>query len=115
MLRLWREADEVIALSVGYVEVRATIARRLPNGAARRARRLLDTYWQQIETVAADDVLVDAAARIADEHRLRALDALHLAAARHVRQHDIVFVTWDNELARAARADSFATVGVGPD
>jgi uncharacterized protein len=55
-------------------------------------------------------VVVDAAARAADRHRLRALDAVHLACAIRIQEDGLVLATWDAELATAARATGFATV-----
>jgi predicted nucleic acid-binding protein len=59
--------------------------------------------------VPVDDELVGRAARAADTHRLRALDALHLAAAERIREPGLVFATWDAELEGAARRAGFAT------
>ena len=113
MLDIWREADDVGSVSIGYIEVRAAIARRLPSPVRARARALLDEYWQEIQTVAVDDRLLALAAHAADTHGLRALDALHLAAAQELREPGLVFVTWDDELGRAARAAGFAIAPAG--
>ena len=110
MLGIWLDADEVVCVSLGYVEVRATIARRFRPRVAARVRWLLDDRWQQVQTIPVDDLLVDLAAHIAESHRLRALDAVHLAAATEVKTDDLVFATWDKELAQAARASGFAVV-----
>ena len=107
---MWHAADEVACVSIGYVEVRGAIARRLPPRAGSRARRQLDEYWQAIQTVAVDDALVGLAALIADLRRLRTMDALHLAAAEKVREVGLVLATWDAELGRAARDAGFATI-----
>jgi predicted nucleic acid-binding protein len=107
---VWHAADEVSCVSIGYVEVRGAIARRLSARAGSRARERLDEYWQAIQTVAVDDALVGLAAQIADVRRLRTLDALHLAAAERVREVGLVLATWDAELGRAARDASFATI-----
>jgi predicted nucleic acid-binding protein len=107
---VWNAAEEVACVSIGYVEVRGAIARRLSPRAGNRARGKLDGYWQAIETVAVDDALVGHAAQIADVRRLRTLDALHLAAAERVREVGLVVATWDAELGRAARDAGFATV-----
>lgn len=112
MRDVWDAAEEVSCVSIGYVEVRGAIARRLPPRAADRARSELAEYWQTIETVAVDDTLVGLAARIADVRRLRTLDALHLAAAEEIGDVGLVFGTWDAELGRAARDAGFATIPV---
>jgi predicted nucleic acid-binding protein len=110
LLAAWHEADDVICVTIGYVELRAAIARRLAPRAQARARRLLDGRWQDVQTVTVDAELVRRAARVADTHRLRALDALHLAAAERIREPGLVFATWDAELERAARDAGFATL-----
>jgi predicted nucleic acid-binding protein len=107
---LWAEADQIACVTIGYVEVRATIARRLSGRGASRARRQLNEYWQAVVVLAVDDDLVDRAARVADVHRLRALDALHLAAAKQSRDRELVFATWDDELRRAAQNAGLATI-----
>jgi predicted nucleic acid-binding protein len=108
MLELWDAADNVVCLNVGYVEGRAGLARRAPRAPA-SARRLLDYYWEQIDIVEVEPSLIRLAARITEEHRLRALDALHLATAVQIAG-ELTFATWDSELADAARAEGFATV-----
>lgn len=113
MFDAWLGADELSCVSIGYLEVRAAIARRLPRRARPRARHLLDEYWQAVETVAVDDTLLALAAHAADAHGLRALDALHLAAAQEIQEAGLVFVTWDEELGRAARAAGFAIAPAG--
>jgi hypothetical protein len=109
---LWIEADEIACVSIGYVEVRAMIARRLPARAAAPARRRLDRYWDEIDAVAIDDDLVGLAARVTDRYRLRALDALHLATAQLIGGPEVVLATWDVELRQAARDAGFATLPV---
>ena len=105
----WDEADEVLSAGVAYVESRAAIARRLSGQVAVDARRELEKLWDALEVVAVDDQLIESAARVADVHRLRALGALHLAAAQRLVVHGLVFCCWDRELRRAARNTGFAT------
>jgi predicted nucleic acid-binding protein len=112
MFDIWGSADGVVSVSIGYVEARAALARRLAPQDGRRARRRLAEYWQPVETVRVDELLIADGADLADSRRLRALDALHLAAAEQVRDEALVFVTWDGELAQAARDAGFATLPV---
>ena len=106
----WNDAEEVLSASLVYVEARAAIARQLSGQIAADARRELDTRWDALQVVAVDDGLIASAAQVADAHRLRALDALHLAAARQVAVHGLVFCCWDRELRRAARNAGLATL-----
>jgi predicted nucleic acid-binding protein len=54
-------------------------------------------------TVEVEDDLVEEAGVLVEKHRLRALDALHLAAALSLGDPALVFATWDSELATAVR------------
>jgi predicted nucleic acid-binding protein len=106
---LWDRSDRVFCLTLGYLEVRGVIARRLQSGDARYARRVLDQRWLEVETIDVNDSLVSSASDVVDTHRLRAFDALHLAAALELDASDLVVATWDTELAVAARAEGLAT------
>jgi predicted nucleic acid-binding protein len=108
MLEIWKAAEAIVSVSTGYVEGRAAIARRVRRRFASRARGLLDDCWEQMQTVTLDDPLIALAARVADIYRLRALDAVHLAAAVQTGG-DLTFVSWDDELVAAARSAGFAT------
>jgi predicted nucleic acid-binding protein len=109
MLTIWNQADQVFCVSLGYLEVRSTIRRRLTARDAGRAQRLLADYWGSVEIRAVEGKLIQLAVRVVDTHRLRAFDALHLAAALDLRVRGLVLATWDDELRRAARAEGLAT------
>jgi predicted nucleic acid-binding protein len=64
-----------------------------------RARKLLN----RIDLVALDDELLDDAVLLGTS-ALRSLDAIHLAAARSLRQDLIAVVTYDSRMAVAATA-----------
>jgi predicted nucleic acid-binding protein len=106
---LWDRSDRVSCVTLGYLEVRGVIARRLRSVDARYARQVLDQWWLEVETIAVNDSLVSSASQVVDRHRLRALDALHLAAALDLDDSDLVVATWDAALSRAARAEGLAT------
>lgn len=97
-----------MSASIAYVEVRSAVARRLPHRDSARVRRLVARRWQEIADLAVDDELVRSAGDAAERYRLRALDAVHLAAARRLAEGDFVLATWDRELARAAREAGLA-------
>lgn len=90
-------------MSITEVEVRAAIARRLRGRVESAARRELGSRWAAIDVITLDERLVRAAGKTAETLRLRALDAIHLAAARRVAETKFALVTWDVELADAAR------------
>lgn len=104
MLDLWARADHILCITVGFLEVRSAIARRLISRPAARARKELNELWKWVELDHVDDQLIALASRVVDVHRLRTLDSLHLAAALKIGAHDLVVATWDAELSRAARA-----------
>lgn len=106
-------AAEVVATSmVAYVEARAAFARRHREGALaladyRRSVRDLDRDWSRYLRVEVSEALVLAAGRLAERHRLRAYDAVHLASALVLRSQldEVVFACWDSRLnAEAHRA-----------
>ncbi len=111
MRGLWTRADAVVSAAVVRVEARAAIARRLRAREAALARSELSDRLDEIEIVGVDGTLVAAAETVADRYRLRALDALHLAAAHRVSDPTLVVATWDRELRAAAES---AGLGVVP-
>ena len=54
-----------------------------------------------------DEALVRTAGELAERHRLRAADAMHLASAMRVRDAGTVFVSFDRRLRDAAAAEGF--------
>ena len=100
---------------IAYVEARAAFARRrhvreLASHDYRRIVRDLDGDWGRYLRVDVTEPLVRAAARLADRHRLRAYDAVHLASARVVRERlaePVFFASWDTALEAAARQEGF--------
>lgn len=108
MRTLWARAGEVVTLQIVDVEVRSAVTRRLRGRRRERARRQFTERRDETLTVDVDDTLVENASVIAEGHRLRALDALHLAAALSLRDPALVVATWDADLATAARAVGLA-------
>jgi predicted nucleic acid-binding protein len=109
MLEIWELAEEAVSATHGYVEGHAAIARRVRSRHGATARALLDDCWEQMQAVPIDDGLIVLAARVAGLYRLRAHDAIHLAAAVQTGP-DLIFVSWDNELAAAARSAGLETL-----
>jgi predicted nucleic acid-binding protein len=70
----------------------------------------LASAWVEVDESPA---AVDRARHLAKNHRLRAMDALQLAAALIACRYDparLEFVTLDNALASAARAEGFTVL-----
>ena len=107
--KLWEGAEQVRTVNIAYVEATAAIVRRLSGRRAQTALHALVSRWQKIDVVGVSDPLVDEAATFAARYRLRALDALHLAAASLASDPQLVMATWDDELRQAAEAVGLAT------
>lgn len=66
--------------------------------------------WPSIDAIELDQSLAERAAELAIETGLRALDAMHLAAALSLDPRDLTFATWDARLHRAARERGLRTL-----
>ena len=105
----------VVTSAIAYVEARAAFARLRREGALsaghhRRTTRDLDTDWPRYLTIEVVTPIIREAARLAEAHRLRAYDAVHLAsaAAAHRRLAGaVVFATWVGPLENAAKREGF--------
>jgi len=106
-------AGVVSTSAITYIEARAAFVRRrheraLKTGDYRRIIRDLDADWDRYLVVEITDSLVREGARLAEAHRLRAYDAVHLASATFLRGRlagPIVFACWDLRLERAAKRE----------
>lgn len=91
---------------IGFVETVRAVAR----GGEREDVARLESDWDGIDVIEVDQRLAEDAAGLAVAHRLRALDALHLAAALTIADEAPTFVTWDARLHRAARKCGLRTL-----
>lgn len=106
-------AGLVATSAIAYVEARAACVRRRYEGGLsttnyRRIIRDLDTDWDRYLVVQMTDPLIREGARLAEVYRLRAYDAVHVAAATTVSlrlAEAVVFASWDLDQARAAKAE----------
>jgi hypothetical protein len=115
---LWDSADRVVSVRLAYPEGRAALAQaqRLGRLTARQLRVAvmdLDTRFEQLNVVEIDEQLAHRAGELAEAHRLRGYDAVHLAAADRVRDADLVVVAGDGALLDAASAEGIAVAAVG--
>ena len=112
------QAELVATAAIAYVEARAAFVRRRHEGGLstaeyRRIIRDVDSDWARYLVVEVTDSLIRDAARLAEAHRLRAYDAIHLASAAAV--HDrlaepIMFASWDAGLEKVARREGFESL-----
>lgn len=109
--RIWLDADHVVCAEIGFVEVRAALATaqrssRLDAAEMDTAKNQFEALWEQVSVVPVDTALVRAAGEIAELHRLRGYEAVHLAAA--VAVPATVVASADRQLVRAARNRGFS-------
>ena len=102
---LWRDADELFTCRVTSVETQAALARarrsgRLSAEELDRARADFRERWPRLAVVELDEELAALAGEAAESHRLRALDAMHLAAALSLGDSELVVASWDGDLRR---------------
>lgn len=106
---------------VSYVEARAAMARRRRAGDLtpveyRRAVEDLTGDWERFVRVDVTEGLVRDAARLAETHRLRAYDALHLASALSLMGRlgaALIFASWDDGLDAAAAREGLPLFRAG--
>ena len=89
-----------------YVETRAALAaalrsRRMSRSAVRNARGRLEALFDGVDLIELLPPLAALAGELAERHRLRAGDAVHLASAVSLGDGELVVATWDADLRRA--------------
>jgi predicted nucleic acid-binding protein len=83
---------------IGYVETARALGLRGDKAAADR----FQVEWPAFSVVEVDMAVAEDAAELAIATGLRALDAVHLAAAKSFPDQQLTFATWDVKLHRAA-------------
>lgn len=113
---LWDSEAPLVTSWVSFAETSAAIAaarrsRRLSRTAATGAARRLESDWESVTPLRVDRPVSMMAGALAVRHRLRGLDAIHLASALTVRSAEPVVLTFDLRLAQAARKEGLAVAG----
>jgi predicted nucleic acid-binding protein len=113
---LWGSAYPVVTSILAYPEGRSAlgVARRTGRlGQARyeRALRAFDKLYEELVLVGVDEELARVAGVHVTEFGLRGYDAVHLATALDLAEEEVMFVTWDRNLAGAADSAGLATAG----
>lgn len=103
---LWGTRLAAASSILFYPEGRAALAgahrgRRLSGTGYGRAREEFESLQSELVLVGIDGQLARVAGELAEEHKLRGYDAVHLASALALGA-DITLVTWDEDLKRAA-------------
>lgn len=112
-------APLVATCRVAYVEVRAALARaarekRIPVRDLRGVTEALDQDWGSYAIVEVTESLVREAGELAERHRLRGYDALHLASALTLAEEgdsEVAFACFDTLLDGAARKEGLRPPG----
>jgi len=104
---LWSAANLRIASHLVYPEARAALAAaeragRIDRRDLHRAVADLDDATLAMSLIGVDEPLAREAGKLAEEHRLRGYDAVHLATALGGADRELLIITWDRDLARAS-------------
>ena len=114
---MMRLADRLASTVIAYVEVKAALARHHRERRIRtrnqfnRINENFEADWPAFLASPVSDAVVISSAALVATHPLNAYDAVHLASALAVHKgtpEDISFSTWDEQLARAARAEGLS-------
>jgi predicted nucleic acid-binding protein len=110
--RLVADADIVATSVLAYAETRAALARRrrerqLSPRAFEAVKREFEQDWPAYLTLDVTDALSRAAGHLAEKHRLRGFDSIHLASFIEILGRsdgdDVHFSSFDDRLNQAAR------------
>jgi len=111
VVELMAGSGMIASHELAYIEISAAFERayreqRLDAEQSRQAHFEFNEDWPATVVIGTDDRLLKDAAGLVRQFPLKAYDAIHLAAARALRQEmnvEIVFVCFDRQLNRAAR------------
>jgi uncharacterized protein len=103
-------ADLVATSLVAYVETRSALARKhrladIDDAALRRHKREFERDWTRLNRLPVDATTIRRAGDLAEQYRLRAYDALHLATADLLQaaiRSAVSFACFDDALNGAA-------------
>lgn len=117
---LWRSAYPVASSILAYPEGRAALAaaRRLDRlGAVEHRKALADfeDLYADLAAIGVDHELAVSAGEHAEDLGLRGYDSVHLATALELGDDEVVVVTWDRDLARAAEEVGLGVAGSDGD
>ena len=112
--RVWDAADLRLTSRLSYPEARAALAaakrsQRLTSDALRGVKDELGRRVDEMAIIEATEEIAWLAGDLAERHSLRGYDALHLASALAASSGDLLMMTWDADLVRAASQVELAT------
>ena len=114
-----RASDAVATSLIGFVEVRSGLARarflenpaRLNDETYERAIEDFTADWRSYFRIRISNRLIRTAGLLAEKHRLRAYDAIHLASAIELQERtpdSVAIATWDRALAFATEIEGLS-------
>lgn len=117
---LWGSAFPAAASILAYPEGRAALAAarrldRLGTDEHRKALADFEDLYAELAAVGVDQALAVRAGQYAEDLSLRGYDSVHLATALELGDEEVVVVTWDRDLARAAEEVGLGVAGSDGD
>ncbi len=111
--RVWNDSSRVVSVRLLYPEARAALAMAERMGRLTAKQRdaaviELESTISEVDHIEVTEALARHAGELAQAHGLRGYDAVHLAAASAVADSDVVVVTGDADLAKAANSIGIA-------
>jgi uncharacterized protein len=112
-------ADLVATSLVAYVEARSAFARKhrladIDAAALKRHKHEFEQGWNRLDRLPVDATTIRRAGDLAEQYRLKAYDALHLATVDLMEvtlRSSVRFACFDDALNRAAARLGFALIG----
>jgi predicted nucleic acid-binding protein len=113
---LWGNAYPATSSILAYPEGRAALATarrldRLGDDEHREALADFEEVYGDLVTIGVDRELAVCAGRYAEDLGLLGYDSVHLATALELGDDEVVVVTWDRDLVRAAEEVGLGVAG----
>lgn len=104
---LWSNADAVWSTRLLYVEARSALARasrdqRISPRIQAESRLNLEARFARLDLVELHSTVVALAGDLVEADRLRAHNAVHVASALALDDPDLIVMSWDRDVRRAA-------------
>lgn len=88
--------------------------RRLTESEHESKKTEFEEMWSDFAVQTVSGTTIAEAAKLAEQHTLRAYDALHLASAIAMEDDDLSFACWDNDLREAAATEGLCLIPPAP-
>ena len=116
-----RDSDLIATSLMSYAETRSALSRKsrsreISRTVFTKCKKEFDRDWLRLHRLPVDEPLVRKAGEFAEEHALRALDALHLATVDSFQaalRDKVTFACFDDALNEAAEARGLALLARG--